>query len=125
MVEWLERQIEANNYNAIYERIIQDDSLQEYCQRVANAVYDAIDDPAGDCDFCLSIIQAMRFKRWQWSCQRTDILLLLPLHRQLNRLDVPVTERNQYYTSDDCVEAAITLGNVMRMRDLTGCMGRE
>ncbi len=79
MLEWLERQLELNNFGAIFDKIVRDNSLQGICGTVADAVYKEFDDPDSDRTFCLRIIQAMLDKGWHWSNIRDDIHRLLPL----------------------------------------------
>ena len=60
--EMLVRQIELNNFGAIYAQVIKDNSLNMFCGVVADAVYKEINNPDGDCDFCLSILQVMSIR---------------------------------------------------------------
>ncbi len=116
--EWLMRQIELKNFGAIYAQVVKDNSLSMFCGVVADAVYKEINNPDGDCDFCLCILQAMLDKGWRWSEVNNEIHRLLPLRFQLDRFGVPVANRDRYYGSERCVKAALSLGTDMTPDDL-------
>ena len=118
------RQISLRNFRAIRSQLVRDNSLSKYSATLAEAVYAEIDNPDGDCHFCLGILQVMQEKGWRWSNEREDIHRLLPLHRQLERLNVPATNRNQYYRSTACVFVANTLGSDMTINDFLALCSR-
>ena len=117
MLEWLMRQIALRNFCVIRSHVVKDNSLSQVCGTVAAAVYAEIDEPDCDRALCLSILQTMLDKRWQWSNTRSDIHRLLPLHCQLEKLCIPGAERNRYYDSVACVSAASNLGSIMTAND--------
>jgi|GEM_PF-6650433 len=123
--EWLVPQIASRNFRVIYEHVVKDDSLSMFCGSIAKAIYKEIDDPEGDRKFCLSTLQAMQDRKWRWNDIRIDIHGLLPLHRQLEILNVPGAERAQFYGSAVCVFAASNLGSDMTVNDFRAlcCQG--
>ncbi len=123
--EWLVPQIASRNFSVIYDHVVKDDSLSMFCGTIAKAIYKEIDDPEGDRKFCLSVLQAMLDRKWRWSNVRADIHGVLPLHRQLEMLNVPGAERNQFYGSAICVSAPSTLGIDMTLNELHALLKRD
>lgn len=128
MSDQLDSMIVAKDFKGILARlrneafaVDDEDSLCDRCLDIVRAVYKEANDPGFDLDLCLEILQAMIDNGWTWSGRDADIHQLLPLRREMIRLEILWVDRMNSYQCLKCVNAAIDKGARLTTTDLALC----